>query len=183
MWEEGATMHNFTRKEFLAGIVTIFFTGCAFASLPFKLQSPDFQEGKSIPTKYTCEGQNVSPALHWQAAPQDTQSFVLIVDDPDAPSGDWTHWIVFNLSKTTHDLAENITTLPNGADSGKNSWGKSGYDGPCPPTGEHRYFFKLYAVDKVLNLPPQASQAQIKSAIQGHVLAETILMGRYKKLH
>ena len=103
------------------------------------------------------------------------------MDDPDAPNGIWNHWIVFNIPETTHELAENLISLPNDAQYGKNSWGKSAYGGPCPPDGEHRYYFKLYALDTLLNLSADASKEQIESAMQGHILADTKLMGRYKK--
>jgi Raf kinase inhibitor-like YbhB/YbcL family protein len=145
------------------------------------LQSTAFNDGNSIPVKYTCNGENISPPLSWKDAPQNTKSFVLIANDPDAPSGSWDHWIIFNIPQTTHTLSENLTSLPQGAQYGKNSWEKMAYAGPCPPQGEHRYYFTLYALDTVLNLPAHASKAQIESAMQGHILADTKLMGRYKK--
>lgn len=149
--------------------------------MTLKILSTAFENESSIPSKYTCTGKDISPPLSWKDEPPNTKSFVLIVDDPDAPVGNWDHWIVFNLPNSTHELTENFTTLPSHALYGKNSWGKSAYGGPCPPSGEHRYYFKLYALDTVLNLPAGASKSQIESAMKGHILAEAKLMGRYKK--
>lgn len=149
--------------------------------MEFTIKSAAFNEGGAIPSKYTCDGKDISPPLSWQNTPQGTKSFVLIVDDPDAPAGNWIHWIIFNISETTHELSENLCSLPNGAKQGENSWGKSTYGGPCPPTGEHRYFFKLYALDTLLNLPGGANRSQIESAMQGHILATAKLLGKYKK--
>lgn len=151
-------------------------------SMTFKIQSSAFNEGDLIPSKYTCEEKDIFPPLSWKDAPDNTKSFVLIVDDPDAPGGNWDHCIVFNMPETTHQLAENMTSLPKNAEYGKNSWGNLTYGGPCPPSGTHRYYFKLYALDSLLNISAGASKKQIETAMQGHVLAETQLMGRYKKL-
>lgn len=145
------------------------------------IQSSAFNSGNSIPMKYTCDGANIPPPLSWEGEPKNTQSFVLIVDDPDAPAGTWNHWIVFNIPKTTHDFSENLLTLPNGAKYGKNSWEKTAYGGPCPPQGEHRYLFNLYALDTVLNLSANTNKSQIQSAMQGHILATATLIGKYKK--
>lgn len=146
------------------------------------LQSSAFNEGSSIPSKYTCDGTNISPPLSWHDEPKSTKSFVLIVDDPDAPVGNWDHWLLFNIPETTHEMSENLSSLPNGALQGKNSWGKSAYGGPCPPDGEHRYFFKLYALDTLLSLSAGATKSQIESGMKGHILADAKLMGRYKKI-
>ena len=150
-------------------------------SMSFTLQSKAFSDGSSIPTKYTCTAEDISPPLAWEGAPEKTKSFVLIMDDPDAPGGTWDHWIVFNIPETVHAFSENLMLLPEGALQGKNSWGKSVYGGPCPPSGEHRYYFKLYALDNRLNLPEGASKSEVESAMQGHVLADATVMGRYKK--
>ncbi|HSW92742.1 MAG TPA: YbhB/YbcL family Raf kinase inhibitor-like protein [Gammaproteobacteria bacterium] len=150
--------------------------------MTFKIQSSAFNEGDSIPSKYTCEEDDIFPPLSWENAPEKTKSFVLIVDDPDAPMGTWDHCLVFNLPETTHGLAENMTVLPKDAQYGKNSWGKSAYGGPCPPSGVHRYYFKLYALDAFLSISAGATKKQIEEAMQGHILAETTLMGRYKKI-
>src|SRR5207248_6983226 len=119
---------------------------------PMKLISTEFSEGKEIPIKYTCDGEDIAPPLSWTNEPKETKSFVLIMNDPDAPVGNWDRWIVYNIPAETHVLASN-TSLPKGTLEGLNSWGKSQYGGPCPPDRRHRYFFKLYALDITLNLP------------------------------
>lgn len=146
-----------------------------------KLQSTVFENGKIIPSKYTCDGDDISPPLSWSGAPTHTQSFVLIVDDPDAPIGTWDHWILFNIPAHVTELAKNMTQLPNGTLAGKNSWGKTSYGGPCPPSGVHRYFFKLYALDTVLQLPSSANKSQIMQAMESHVIATAELMGKYER--
>lgn len=145
------------------------------------IKSSAFNEGGSIPSQYTCDGEDISPPLSWQDEPKNTKSFVLIVDDPDAPVGNWVHWILFNIPEAIHELSENLSSLPNGAQFGKNSWEKSTYGGPCPPNGEHRYFFKLYALDTLLNLPAGATKSQIESAMRGHIIATAKLLGKYKR--
>lgn len=147
--------------------------------MAMNLTSEVFQNGKNIPLEYTCDGKDVSPPLSWQNAPNNTKSFVLIMDDPDAPQGTWDHWVLFNIPSQTKQLAEGAEPLPIGTHLGKNSWGKQEYGGACPPAGIHRYYFKLYALDTMLNLPNGAIKAQIEQAMQGHILAQTTLMGRY----
>jgi len=149
-----------------------------------QLTSSAFQEGTAIPKKYTGDGADVSPALNWQGAPQGTKSFALICDDPDAPVGTWTHWVLFNLPADTGALEEGVAkqeTLPNGARQGKNSWDRDniGYRGPKPPSGTHRYFFKVYALDTMLDLQSGTSKGQLEKAMKGHVLARGELMGKY----
>lgn len=146
-----------------------------------KLHSSVFNTGHSIPAKYTCQGDNISPPLSWQDAPNNTKSFVLIVDDPDAPNGTWDHWIIYNIPGSMHELPENISDLPPGTHYGKNSWGKTNYGGPCPPAGEHRYYFKLYALDTLLKLVSGVSKPQLEIAMKGHVIDTAILMGLFKK--
>ena len=151
--------------------------------MPFELKSP-FAAGGPIPRKYTCDGEDISPPLQWSSAPQDTQSFALIADDPDAPIGTWVHWVLYNLPGGTCALPEAIlpdANLPDGSRHGKNSWGRLGYGGPCPPSGTHRYFFKLYALDAVLELPAAASKEELLQAMEGHILAQTELMGLYSR--
>jgi Raf kinase inhibitor-like YbhB/YbcL family protein len=149
------------------------------------VSSPAFQEGGKIPTKYTCEGQDVSPALTWGEPPAETRSFVLIVDDPDAPSGVFTHWVLFNLPVGSRELPEAVPTqaqLPNGSLQGKNDFGRIGYGGPCPPPGRpHRYQFTLYALDQPLDLKAGASKKQVIGAMQGHILAQGQLTGTYQR--
>jgi Raf kinase inhibitor-like YbhB/YbcL family protein len=152
--------------------------------MEIQIKSPDFEEGGMIPKKYTCEDMDVSPLLIWNSVPDNTKSFALICDDPDAPMGTWVHWVIFNLPSDTKELPENVPpqkTLANGARQGKNDFGKIGYGGPCPPSGTHRYFFKLYALDTEINLDSGATKKQLLEAMEGHILAEGQLMGKYKK--
>lgn len=142
-----------------------------------QLTSPAFAHESSIPLLYTCDGQDRSPKLAWTDPPENTQSFALIVDDPDAPNGDWVHWVLFNIPSNARELPEGGTL----GTSGNNSWGKIGYNGPCPPNGTHRYFFKLYALDTILDLPEGASKADILAAMKGHILEQAELMGRYAR--
>jgi Raf kinase inhibitor-like YbhB/YbcL family protein len=149
------------------------------------VSSPAFQEGGKIPTKYTCEGQDVSPAFTWGEPPVETRSFVLIVDDPDAPGGVFTHWVLFNLPVGSRELPEAVAAqaqLPNGSVQGKNDFGRIGYGGPCPPPGRpHRYQFTLYALDQPLDLKAGASKKQVIGAMQGHILAQGQLTGTYQR--
>lgn len=148
----------------------------------FVLQSSAFENESSIPAKYTCQGSDISPPLSWKGAPANTKSFALIVDDPDAPGGTWNHWLIFNIPPETHALSENLTSLPQGALMGKNSWGNNSYNGPCPPQGVHRYFFKLYALDAVLTLSKDASKNEIEKAMKENSVGKAELMGKYKKI-
>lgn len=148
------------------------------------LESSAFKEGGMIPSRYTCDGANVSPALHWKNAPQGVRSFALIADDPDAPMGTWVHWVIYNIPDSVTALPEAVppvTRLDNGALQGKNDFRKIGYGGPCPPGGVHRYFFKLYALDAPLSLSAGATKAEVLRAMEGHILAQAQLMGRYQR--
>jgi len=149
------------------------------------LTSPAFSDGDDIPSLYTCDGDNISPPLAWDGAPADTESFALICDDPDAPNGTWVHWVIYGIPAESRELAEAVPAdalLAEGAAQGQNSWPRTGYGGPCPPSGTHRYFFKLYALDSVLDLEPGAAdKAALLAAMEGHVIAETELMGRYAR--
>lgn len=147
----------------------------------FKITSSAFKNGEPIPTQYTCVGTNVSPPLNWSGVPANTQAFALIISDPDAPAGTWYHWIVYNIPGSTQGLAENLSSLPAGAMAGKTSYNETRYQGPCPPSGQHRYYFTLYALDSKLNLPAAASREQVEAAMQGHVIQSTELMGVFKK--
>jgi Raf kinase inhibitor-like YbhB/YbcL family protein len=155
--------------------------------MALKLSSSAFSDGSPIPAKHTCDGPDVSPALGWSGAPAGTKSFALIMDDPDAPAGTWVHWVLWDLPASFASLPENVPrteTLQSlgGALQGKNSWPKIGYYGPCPPPGKpHRYFFKLYALDVTLGLKAGATKADVEQAMQGHVLAQTQLMGTYAR--
>ena len=139
------------------------------------LTSTSFQADNTIPQQFTCKGQDISPALSWTHVPENTQSFVLIMNDPDAPNGNWVHWILFNIPADASNLAENATQ----GTSGLNSWNKSGYGGPCPPNGTHRYIFKLYALDTVLHLENNAQYEDVIQAMQQHIIEETSLMGTF----
>ena len=151
--------------------------------MAFELKSQAFQAGDRIPTKYTCEGADVSPPLRWNDPPRGTRSIVLIADDPDAPVGDWVHWVIFNLPENQRDLPEGVPTqetFPNGARQGLNDFMNVGYGGPCPPPGKpHRYYFKLYALDGMLDLKPRPTKAKVLEACKGHILAEAQLMGQF----
>nr|WP_237671461.1 YbhB/YbcL family Raf kinase inhibitor-like protein [Desulfomonile tiedjei] len=151
-----------------------------------EIRSTAFEEGAMIPKLYTCDGKDISPALSWSGVPAEAKSIVLIMDDPDAPRGTWVHWLLFDIPADTKSLAENVPrvpSLPDGARHGNNSWGskKIGYGGPCPPSGTHRYFFKIYALDTKLDLKPGATVDQVQQAMKGHVIAEGQLMGKYKR--
>ena len=156
--------------------------------MPLKLSSPSFAPNASIPAKFTCEGEDISPQLEWSGAPADARSLVLIVDDPDAPDPAkpqrvYVHWVVYNISDSTTRIAENAARsglLPHGAKQGTNDWGKQTYGGPCPPIGRHRYFFKLYALDETLDLQ-KPTKAEVERAMEGHVLGQAELVGTYEK--
>lgn len=155
--------------------------------MPFMLTSPSFQHQSDIPKQFTCEGKDYSPALNWNGAPANTKSFALIVDDPDAPDPKapkmtWLHWVLFNIPAATTGLPENVSpsALPAETKSGLNDWNRTGWGGPCPPIGRHRYFFKLYALDAELKLDRPTKKA-LEQAMQGHILAQTELMGTYQK--
>ena len=153
--------------------------------MSFHVSSAAFAPGETIPKKFTCDGPDVSPPLTWSDAPPGTQSFALITDDPDAPAGIWVHWVIFDLPPSVHELAEGVPKqedLPNHARQGMTDFRKVGYGGPCPPPGKaHRYFFKLYALDGRLNLKPGATKADLERAMQGHILGQAELMGRYRR--
>lgn len=149
-----------------------------------KLSSSAFVEGGLIPKTYTCDGVDISPPLSWSDVPAGAKSLALICDDPDAPVGTWVHWVAFNLPPTVTGLPEGLRAekqLPAGGVQGTNSWKRVGYGGPCPPSGVHRYFFKLYALDTTLSLGNQATAKELLAAMKGHVLAEAETMGRYKR--
>lgn len=151
--------------------------------MSFTLKTTAFSEGGSIPKKYTCDGADVSPPLSWAGSPSGTQSFALIADDPDAPVGTWTHWLIWNVPGGETTLQEGVPkaeTLPDGARQGRTDFKRIGYGGPCPPPGKpHRYFFKLFALDTKLDLKAGATRSELEQAVKGHALAQTELMGLY----
>ena len=148
----------------------------------FSISSGAFAEGGTIPVEYTCDGKDMSPPLVFSGIPDSAKSIALVMDDPDAPGKTWVHWIIYNIPAGTKQLAEGIPptgTLNDGSMQGTSDFGKTGYGGPCPPSGTHRYYFKAYALDTVLDLQSGASKGQLEKAMQGHVLAKSELMGRY----
>lgn len=153
--------------------------------MAIEIKTTAFNPGQAIPQKYTCDGPDVSVPLSWADPPAGTKSFALIADDPDAPMGTWVHWVLYDLPSESRRLPEGVAkqeTLSDGSKQGVNDFGRIGYGGPCPPPGKpHRYFFKLYALDAKLNLPPRATKPQIVAAMKDHILAEAQLMGTYKR--
>jgi Raf kinase inhibitor-like YbhB/YbcL family protein len=149
------------------------------------ITSTAFADGQPIPVKYTCQGSDISPPLQWTNTPANAKSFALICDDPDAPVGTWVHWVLYDLPVNVTGLPEDVAKTPvtaNGAKQGMNSWPRSGYGGPCPPPGKpHRYFFKIYALDTMLNLKPGLTKKDLLKAIENHVLAEGQLIGTYQR--
>jgi Raf kinase inhibitor-like YbhB/YbcL family protein len=156
--------------------------------MTFTLESSAFNNGGEIPSRYTCSGEDISPPLTWTGVPETARSLVLIIDDPDAPDPKapktiWVHWVLYNIPPDVSGLTEGIAPaeLPPGAVEGLNDWKRTGYGGPCPPVGRHRYFHKLYALDTVLEGMNTATKAMVEAAIKGHVLAQTELMGTFRK--
>lgn len=187
------------RKEILSVMAGLAFIACVMGcggkgdgttlteetSVPsLQLSSPAFAGGDLIPPRYAKGNENLSPPLEWGQPPEGTQSFALICDDPDAPGGTWVHWVIYNIPAEARSLPEGVPrdgTLADGSRQGKNSWGHLGYDGPAPPGGTHRYYFKLYAVDTVLDLEPGATKKEMMEAVEGHLLARGEFMGTYRK--
>ena len=147
--------------------------------MPLALTSPAFEHLGAIPARCTCEGEDLSPALAWTGVPTGTRSLALIVDDPDAPRGTWVHWVLWNMGPDTTEIP--ATSVPGGALQGTNDFGKQGYGGPCPPSGTHRYFFKLYALDISPALNAGATKAQLEEAMKGHILEKAELLGLYRR--
>jgi Raf kinase inhibitor-like YbhB/YbcL family protein len=153
-------------------------------AVSIEITSSAFAHESAIPEKYSCKGENVSPALAWGEPPAGTQSFALIMDDPDAPGGTWVHWVLFNIPASARGLPEAFpadATLPDGSMSGNSSFGRTGYGGPCPPSGTHRYFFKLYALDEMPAISAGATKGELEKAMVGHILANGELMGTFSK--
>lgn len=171
----------------LTVLMILFGAGCSqeksqylFSEVVYmKISSPAFGNNGSIPSVYTCDGENISPPLDLSSVPKDALSLVLVSDDPDAPMGTWTHWVVFNIPPGTKAIPEG--TEPKGM-QGITSFRKTGYGGPCPPSGTHRYFFKVYALDAMLSLSPGSTKESVEKAMEGHILAKAELIGRYKRI-
>lgn len=148
------------------------------------VRSSAFGEGERLPADFTCDGANMSPPVEWSGVPAQAESLAVIVDDPDAPSGDWVHWLVYDLPSSVTQLTAGIPEagrLSGGGSQGRTDFGSFGYKGPCPPSGTHRYFFKVYALDSMLHLKPGATKKELLEAMQGHVLAEGRWMGTYER--
>ena len=149
-----------------------------------KLASSAFVAGGMIPKQYTCDGQDMSPPLTWSDVPGGAKSLALIADDPDAPMGTWVHWVAWNIPVTARALEENVPkrdALPNGLKQGTSDFRRVGYGGPCPPSGTHRYFFKLYALDTTFTLPPSTTKKDLEKAMQSHILGQAEVMGTYSR--
>lgn len=172
-------------------VSAFFFFGIGHDAFPapkggekMQITSSAFTEGSMITAKYTCDGRDISPPLEWKDVPDAAKSFALISDDPDAPVGTWVHWVIYNIPPNVTKFDENMPRekeFKNGMRQGSNDWPKIGYGGPCPPSGTHRYYFKLYALDTMLGLKPGATKAQLIQAMKGHILAEAQLMGKYSR--
>jgi Raf kinase inhibitor-like YbhB/YbcL family protein len=149
-----------------------------------KVTSRAFEEGQMIPARYTADGEDISPPLRWEGVPEGTKSIALISDDPDAPMGTWVHWVIYNMPPEATSLAEGVPpdeTLENGGVHGTTDFHSLGYGGPAPPSGTHRYYFKVYALDTMLDLPVGATKGQVEKAMKRHILAEGQLMGKYRR--
>lgn len=143
------------------------------------IQSPVFKNNGRIPAEFTCEGEDINPPLGFSGIPDNAKSLALLVDDPDAPAGTWVHWVVWNIDPMTREIFKD--SVPAGGMQGTTSSGSVGYHGPCPPSGEHRYFFKLFALDSALNLISKTTAGELERAMDGHILAQSQLVGLYKK--
>ncbi len=149
-----------------------------------EVRSSAFGEGSSIPSDFTCDGADMSPSIAWSGVPSKAQSLAVIVDDPDAPSGNWVHWLLYDLSPALTRLPAGIpvaSVIPDGGFQGRSDFGKAGYSGPCPPEGTHRYFFKVFAIDRILHLEPGVTKKEFLAAMQGHIVAEGSMMGTYER--
>lgn len=161
-------------------LIGLLISNLAFAADKFSISSSAFSNNKTIPLKYTCDHENLSPPLTWNSAPKKTASYALIVSDPDAPAGVWYHWVVYNIPKETSSLKENM--FPTGSSMGKNSWGNEKYNGPCPPPGKlHHYVFTLYALDENLSFTSTPDAEKIIAAMQGHVLKTAVITGVFER--
>jgi Raf kinase inhibitor-like YbhB/YbcL family protein len=152
--------------------------------MTLSVSSPAFESMRAIPSQYTCDGSDISPPLCWKGVPPAAKSIVLFCDDPDAPRGTWVHWVCYDIPPTVDTLRENVPktdTLPAGGNQGLSDFGRIGYGGPCPPGGTHRYFFKVYALDAMLNLRPGRTKKEVEQAMQGHVLALGECVGTYSR--
>lgn len=169
----------------IAAMTLITLCSSAGSATGFEIESSAFEDGGEIATKYTCEGQDLSFPLSWSGVPDGAKSLVLVVDDPDAPGTTWVHWLLYDLPARDGSLPEGVDRdrLPAGTGEGQNDWKRTGYGGPCPPTGRHRYFVKLYALDTKLDDLGPATQARVAKAMRGHILQSAQIVGTYQKHH
>ena len=181
-------MNTAVRPSFVSVITLIVIFSCFVKgeAMSFTITSPAFENGSKIPTVYTCQGRDISPPLSWSGMPSGTKSLALVVFDPDAPDPanprmTWVHWVLYNLPPDTSGIGEGAGNMPQGTCHGVNDWGRTGYGGPCPPIGRHRYFFRLFALDCQLPDLGQPSMKELLKAMKGHVLGEAELMGTYQK--
>lgn len=181
MRAEGPELYRGAIATFLLLLLppTAMLQGTEAAMSTLTVSSPAFKQNDPIPAKYTCDGPDVNPALAIENVPAGAKSLALIMDDPDAPAGTWVHWVMWNIDPGTRNIAEN--SIPPGAQQGANDFRKRRYNGPCPPPGTHRYYFKVYALDAMLTLGTDTTKAALELAMQGHILAQGELMGRYKR--
>jgi Raf kinase inhibitor-like YbhB/YbcL family protein len=153
--------------------------------MEIEIESRDFKEGDLIPSKFTCDGENISPQLSWTCTVEGVKTFVLLVEDPDAPSGNFTHWIVYNIPARVNSLMQNSTPTKNVPDEilmGTNDFGRIGYGGPCPPSGTHRYYFRMYGLNTAVHLDSGATKREVLKKMEGHIVARGELMGRYQRI-
>jgi hypothetical protein len=181
-------MRNACRRSILVLFLGVLATATHASedAMSLSISSSAFKHNGAIPKRHTCEGKDISPPLAWSGIPAGTKSLALIVDDPDAPDPaapkmTWVHWLLYNLPVTSDGVPEGVQTLPSGTLEGRNDWKRTGYGGPCPPIGRHRYFHKLYALDIALPDLKQPDKAALEQAMRGHVLAEAQLIGTYQK--
>jgi Raf kinase inhibitor-like YbhB/YbcL family protein len=185
--EHPSAMRFGSRSRVLGALIVVAVVayGAGGSARAFELRSPAFSPGEEIPGKHTCDGPDLSPPLHWSDPPANAKVFALIVDDPDAPGGTWVHWVLFGVPGTVRELLEGVPrqeTVSGIGTQGLNDFRTVGYGGPCPPRGpSHRYFFRLYALDTALTLPPRSTKAEILKAVEGHILGQVELIGRYRR--
>ena len=173
-----------SRRIALAIAVAIIILIIGDKTMALEIKSNAFTNENAIPPKYTCDGADLSPPLSWSNAPVGTKSYALIADDPDAPAGTWVHWVVWNIPANTSSLKEGMDKapkFPDGTRQGVNDFRRTGYGGPCPPGGTHRYYFKLYALDSTLEIPANATKAILEAAMKGHILGQATLLGTYSR--
>jgi Raf kinase inhibitor-like YbhB/YbcL family protein len=179
-------MWGMSRRIALAVAVVIIILTIGDKAMAFEIKSKAFGNENTIPSKYTCDGTDFSPPLSWSDPPAGTKSYALIADDPDAPAGTWVHWVVWNIPAGTSNLKEAMDKAPKFADGtrqGINDFKRVGYGGPCPPSGTHRYYFKLYALDTILDIPVDTTKATLEAAMKGHILGQATLLGTYSRSH